>query len=735
MVGDFILSRRMHNVYEKNTAEEILNETYQIFQQGDLNICNLETVITNEGVPYPKGEKNPYYFRSSTQLAKLLVDANIHAVTTGNNHSMDYGAEGIRFQSEFLDTLKIAHPGSGQNLDEATKTAYINVQGIVVALISFSSVSPRTLGATNDKAGVFFVSPLSAIAKELEEVVTEAKKKADIVIVSPHWTENWELEPEQEHRKQAKMLIDMGCDAVMGHSSHLLMGMETYKNKPIVYDMGTFLVDTIAGNEGLKYAGLFQLQIENNGISKVSIYPVKLSNGHVRLAEGSDSERIFDKLTSLEAVDSPIHTSENILTVELPVVAAVAVGVGTCALAVVDHNNQQKKSNLFTQKPDVVVNDLPSWCDKFSAIPLESNYTFLGFKSVESFRTGSGFLLHLAFKVGHKISGNFEIEIVGQSEYGDTFEYLHPLSNGVYNSVLWEEGEVLKDEVNVRVKRNVKPGYYKLHFGIKNIDTGEYIKTLKGETHILFSDIYVLPELISNLASGIDWDGKLPNSVKKKFKVEFMENPEHYLFAGLRRELAGGKGFDNNFSFRAIESKYKFDKKISLTYLTLFQDKVGWMRWGSRREQLKLSLQRNVDKLTTKQNFSKYDIMDSSKLGMLLEIVVEKKLQDIHQLLLDENLYKNNDLGFEFSLDGKIDDLYTAAECRYYHLYTYRQKIAFALIRRGIDDFYDLKQFIVEHAEAIVFRDVMTVSLLDYEGVVKEYTGSARVDALLFGTG
>jgi len=142
---------------------------------------------------------------------------------------------------------------------------------------------------------------------------------------------------------------------------------------------------------------------------------------------------------------------------------------------------------------------LPAWSERFTPIFLESQYIFLGFKVVESFRTGSGFLLLLAFKVGHKMNGNFEIEIMAKSEYGDTFDYLHPLSNGVYNSVLWEEGETLKDEINVRVKRNVKPGHYKLHFGIKNIDTGEYIRTSEGENHILFSDIYVLPELISNL--------------------------------------------------------------------------------------------------------------------------------------------------------------------------------------------------------------------------------------------
>ncbi|MFW5442768.1 MAG: CapA family protein [Methylococcaceae bacterium] len=734
VVGDFILSRRMHRVYEDETAKQILNDSYDIFQQADLNICNLETVITNKGTPYPKGEKNPYYFRCSTRLAKLLVDSNIHAVTTGNNHAMDYGPVGIEFQNKFLDQLNIPHPGSGSNLEQAKKVAYLEVNELVIALISFSSVKPKTLNATTEKAGVFYISPISSITTELADIVKQAKAKADIVIVSPHWTENWETEPEAEHRKQAKMLIDLGCDAVLGHSSHLLMGMEIYKEKPIVYDMGTFLVDTIAGHQDLKYSGLFQLQVENKCITKMNVFPVKLSNGHVHLAEGSDREKVFNKVLSLGVTESRVNFFEECLTIDLmPTPKPIAIKDNKDLTRVTRHPSPQNNISLFTQKPDVVMDIKPEWCNRFLPIEMENGYTFLGFHTVESFRAGSGFLLFVAFRVGRlQASENYEIEIVGESDYGSTFKYLHPLSNGVYNSLFWQQDEILKDEVNVRVNRRVDPGRYKLYFGIKNVDTEQYIKTLGGDDHLLFSDIYILPELISNLASGIDWNGQLPADVKKKFKVEFMENPEQNLFAGVRKSLMGENGFDKNFSFRAIELKYQFNKSVSLIYLTLFQEKTGWVRWGSRRPQLKQALQRNIEKISVKKGFSNYDVMNSEKSGMLIEMVIEKKEHDIQQLLLDEYLYQQNGLGFEFILDGKVDDLYTSSECRYYNLYTNRQKIAFALISRGINDFDDLKQYIDKHSENITFNHVTSIALLDYQDKTTVYNGESTIDSLLF---
>lgn len=48
-------------------------------------------------------------------------------------------------------------------------------------------------------------------------------------------------EPRGNLRKFARMVIDAGADAVVGHGPHVLRGVEFYRGRPVVYSLGNFL--------------------------------------------------------------------------------------------------------------------------------------------------------------------------------------------------------------------------------------------------------------------------------------------------------------------------------------------------------------------------------------------------------------------------------------------------------------------------------------------------------------
>jgi poly-gamma-glutamate capsule biosynthesis protein CapA/YwtB (metallophosphatase superfamily) len=81
-------------------------------------------------------------------------------------------------------------------------------------------------------------------ARRIAQGVRAAKRPGDIAVVSIHWGGNWGYTVPQAHSQFAHQLIDAAAiDIVYGHSSHHPMGIEVYRDKPILYGCGDFLND------------------------------------------------------------------------------------------------------------------------------------------------------------------------------------------------------------------------------------------------------------------------------------------------------------------------------------------------------------------------------------------------------------------------------------------------------------------------------------------------------------
>lgn len=81
----------------------------------------------------------------------------------------------------------------------------------------------------------------------IEAEIQEAKKQADVVLVSIHAhesdTENMKI-PAMFLETAARRWVDAGADAVIGHGPHELRGIEIYHDRPIFYSLGNFLFET-----------------------------------------------------------------------------------------------------------------------------------------------------------------------------------------------------------------------------------------------------------------------------------------------------------------------------------------------------------------------------------------------------------------------------------------------------------------------------------------------------------
>ncbi|WP_196592287.1 CapA family protein [Pectinatus frisingensis] len=81
-------------------------------------------------------------------------------------------------------------------------------------------------------------------AQRIVRSIQEAKRQADVVIVSHHTHERKGLDkqlPADFARDFAHLCINNGVQAYIGHGPHIWRGIEIYKQKPIFYSLGNFI--------------------------------------------------------------------------------------------------------------------------------------------------------------------------------------------------------------------------------------------------------------------------------------------------------------------------------------------------------------------------------------------------------------------------------------------------------------------------------------------------------------
>ncbi len=226
------LRSRENGIYDCIT-EELMTEMKSV----DIFMVNNEFPYSDRGTPTPE---KTYTFRAKPENVKLLTDMGVDVVSLANNHAFDYGAEALEDSVDILNQEKIPFAGAGKNLEEAMKPVYFLANDQKISVVSATQIerlgNPDTKEATETTPGVLrTLDP----AKFLE-VIAEAEKNSDFVIVYVHWgSENTDL-VEASQRELAAAYVEAGADLIIGDHSHCLQGVDYIENVPVFYSLGNF---------------------------------------------------------------------------------------------------------------------------------------------------------------------------------------------------------------------------------------------------------------------------------------------------------------------------------------------------------------------------------------------------------------------------------------------------------------------------------------------------------------
>ncbi|MGH9349531.1 MAG: CapA family protein [Vicinamibacterales bacterium] len=294
LTGDSIITRRL-SVH----TEPAHTRLFDLVRGADAAFTNLE-MLFHDYEPYAMNQSGGTYMRAEPALAKELVWAGFDMVARANNHTGDYGAEGMRLTTKHVAAAGLVQAGVGEDLATAREAAFLDTGKGRVALISVASTFPDHSRAGRGRNGVrgrpglnplrftttyvvprerldelralsaeitgrapaqgdtitFFGSRFTAGSRaeartepnaedvaEIAAVVRSASRQADYTILTIHAHEGAgnRAVPAQFLVTFARAMVDAGADVFVGHGPHVLRGIEMYKGKPILYSLGDFI--------------------------------------------------------------------------------------------------------------------------------------------------------------------------------------------------------------------------------------------------------------------------------------------------------------------------------------------------------------------------------------------------------------------------------------------------------------------------------------------------------------
>lgn len=313
-VGDVLLGGKVQTPAERVAETGPFLYVQPVFKCADVAFCNLECPISARGRPTPLktpadlAAKREFLFRGTPEAADVLASAKFDVVSLANNHIMDYSEDALDDTIAHLESVNVKHCGAGKDLDAARTPAVIKVGNARVAFLSYvwSGTLPGTrffeAGRPGSGCAMLHTGEDGRLSEESAGILAEdlraTRTLADFVIVSVHWGIERMNRPRPWQRKLARLMIDLGADAIIGHHPHVLQGVEIYNGKPIIYSLGNFVFPSTRDPNNDSCIALLTIE---DGASLLEIKPVRIQDGIPRLATGEESMRIGRFIASLSS--------------------------------------------------------------------------------------------------------------------------------------------------------------------------------------------------------------------------------------------------------------------------------------------------------------------------------------------------------------------------------------------------------------------------------------------------
>ncbi len=248
-----------------------------------------------------------------------LRGAGFDALSLANNHAGDYGEQALLDSVGTLARSPVVPFGAGENAAAASRPAVIERGGVRFGFVGFNAIGetqragPATPGAFSlrmpPRTGPLVQADLDRVLR----AVRRTARRADVVVVLPHWGTQYTHLPEPVQRRVGRDLVRAGADLVVGGHPHWVQGVDAVGDVPVLHSLGNFVFDMDFMEQTMEGVVL-EATFWGAELRAVRLLPYRMDAGSFapRRVGGAAAARILDDVWSTStgpfALDDPSMT-------------------------------------------------------------------------------------------------------------------------------------------------------------------------------------------------------------------------------------------------------------------------------------------------------------------------------------------------------------------------------------------------------------------------------------------
>ncbi len=279
--ADVVPTKESEQLFIEGKTDELFGDVAKLIKNADRTIINLECALTKSDNAIKKFGPN---LKADEKCADALKKLGVTDVALSNNHTFDYGIEGLKDTTDSLERVGLPYFGIGDNEELSRKPYLMEQEGKKIGIINvceheFSYALPDRIGA----------NPFDPFLT-MQDIRT-LKKETDYVIVIYHGGKEHVRYPSPRLRNLCREMVHCGADVVLTQHSHCIGCYEEYEGGHILYGQGNFHF-TKAGMKETWYTGLL-VEVDITDELKMQFIPLVFGNSSIDVAKGEKAKEIM----------------------------------------------------------------------------------------------------------------------------------------------------------------------------------------------------------------------------------------------------------------------------------------------------------------------------------------------------------------------------------------------------------------------------------------------------------
>lgn len=295
-IGDILCETELYqSAYNSETEQyefdNIFTDTRSYIENADLALASLETNFIKNQKYSGRGKYN-----SPLELLDSVKDLGVDVINTANNHSLDYGIDGINATIDELRERDISNVGTYKTQEDKYNILIKEIKGIKIAFLAYTYGSNVS---TSELKGNEYALSLMDKEKMAVDIKKSKAEGADFTFLLMHWGDVDSSKTNEEQRELANYLFENGADFILGTHPASIQPMEIRQNSEgknvfIAYSTGNYISASEYTNSNIEM--ILDIQITKNPkteetkLSKVTYTPLYL------LDRGKKAEQRFKLL-------------------------------------------------------------------------------------------------------------------------------------------------------------------------------------------------------------------------------------------------------------------------------------------------------------------------------------------------------------------------------------------------------------------------------------------------------